>query len=77
MPISQDLKSVQNALADAAHSVSSDTAPLLRLACANLLALAEQVEALESMPFSLEHANAMVFLPVARVRQALYFGQVQ
>ena len=57
MPISEDLKSVHIALADIARSVSSDTAPFIRLACANLLSLAEQVEALETMPLTVEHSR--------------------
>ena len=54
MPISEDLKSVHVVLTNVTRSVSSDTAPVIRMACANLLALAEQVETLESMPLNLE-----------------------
>jgi hypothetical protein len=67
MPISEDLKSVHIALADLARSVSADTAPVIRSACANLLALAEQVEALETMPLSLEHAMPRLRLAASAV----------
>ena len=53
MPISEDLKSVHVALAAVARSVASDKEPVIRLACANILSLAEQVEALENMPMGL------------------------
>ena len=53
MPVSEDLKSVHVALAAVARSVAADKEPVIRLACANILSLAEQVEALENMPMGM------------------------
>ncbi len=53
MPISEDLKSIHVALAAVARSVAADNEPVIRLACANILSLAEQVQALENLPMVL------------------------
>lgn len=69
MAISEDLMSVHVALADIARAACSDTAPVIRLACANLLALAEQVETLETMPLDMEHTLPQFFPRVEAVLQ--------
>jgi hypothetical protein len=65
MAISDDLKSLHVALADAPNRSATDMAPFMRMVCANLLALADQVEALERMPL---HADC-IGVP-ARIRPA-------
>ena len=62
MPISNDLKSVHVALAAVAHSVAADKEPVIRLVCANILSLAEQVEALENMPMGMPHVGHASFI---------------
>lgn len=53
MAISEDLRSVQTMLGSPAMaSLNENQASLLRLACENLRALAEQVEALEELPLT-------------------------
>ncbi len=53
MAISEDLRSVQAVLGSSAMaSLNERQASLLRLACDNLSALAEQVEALEELPLA-------------------------
>ena len=53
MAISEDLRSVQAMLGSPAMASQDERqASLLRLACDNLRALAEQVEALEELPLT-------------------------
>jgi hypothetical protein len=57
MAISDDLKSLHLALTDMPDRAATDPTPFLRMVCANLLALAEQVEALENMPLNMDCAR--------------------
>ena len=71
MPISEDLKSVHLVLTSMARSIAAAEEPVIRLACANILSLAEQVETLENMPVLLagESGFTVSSLPVSSVLQ--------
>jgi len=58
MPISEDLKSVHRVLTSMARSFAATDESVIRLACANILSLAEQVETLENMPVLLTSESA-------------------
>ena len=69
MAISEDLRSVQAMLGSSAMaSLNERQASLLRLACDNLSALAEQVEALEELPL----ANPIRAFPARGVPSILF-----
>jgi hypothetical protein len=63
MAISDDLKRLHLVLADVPTRASDDTARFMRMVRANLLALAEQVEALEHMPLHVERAGRRPVCP--------------
>lgn len=69
MAISEDLRSVQIMLGSSAMaSLNERQASLLRLACDNLSALAEQVEALEELPL----ANPIRAFPALGIPSVLF-----